>query len=126
MSAIAHTAKSKFYQALFKAMYLLAFNTFARIGEITSTSSNSVKNIIQFYDVDIINTDSSPSEITVTFRHCKHSKGKPHVISFLMVTRTFHPFKLIWNTLLTEVGIQVRFLPCQTDSPCHVPYLTTN
>lgn len=82
VSAIAHTAKSTFYQALFKAMYLFAFNTFARIGEITSTSANSVRNIIQFHDVDIINTDNSPTSITVTFRHYKHSKGKPHVISF--------------------------------------------
>lgn len=82
VSAIAHTAKSTLYQALFKAMYLFAFNTFARIGEITSTLSNSVKKIIQFHDVDIINTDSSPSSIIVTFRHYKHSKGKPYEISF--------------------------------------------
>ena len=48
-------------------MYLLAFNAFARIGEITVKNSES--KVLQMSDINISSVDGKPDSVAVTFRH---------------------------------------------------------
>ena len=61
-------------------MFLFAFNTFARVGEITLSSDKSLKNLVKIEDVQIVYLGEVPYKISLTFRNFKHSKGQPHVI----------------------------------------------
>lgn len=66
---------------LFQAMYLLAFNAFARIGEVTVKNSKS--KVLQMSDIDISSVDGKPDSVAVTFRHYKHNlPSSPYTISF--------------------------------------------
>ena len=70
-----------FYSSLFKAMYLFAFCTFARIGELTGHEATAY-HVIQFGDVSF-NGSSMHQTVTVTFRKYKlNTTGTPHMISF--------------------------------------------
>ena len=61
-------------------MFLFAFNTFARVGEIALTTDTCFKNLVLVEDVKIIYLGTVPSMVSVTFRHFKHSKGQPHIL----------------------------------------------
>ena len=61
-------------------MFLFAFNTFARIGEIALTSRDCLKSLVSIEDIQIIYTKKTPCRVSGTFRNFKHSKGKPHVL----------------------------------------------
>lgn len=81
IDALPHTSANVFESSLFKAMYLFAFYTFARIGELTGHDATAY-HVIQFGDVSF--SGSSPHQsATVTFRKYKHNTtGIPHMISF--------------------------------------------
>ena len=82
VAALEHVAQSIFHRMLFTAMFLFAFNTFARVGEITLSNHKYIKNVVKIEDVQIIYFGNVPCKISATFRHFKHSKGRPHVIEF--------------------------------------------
>ena len=76
--SVNHTTEGLYDQCLYKAMFLFAFNTFARIGELTSPGNN----VLQFQDVEFGGEKQNQS-VTVTFHNFKHNLcGKPHKISF--------------------------------------------
>ena len=56
---------------LFRAMFLLAFIAFARIGEITVKEPEA--KVLQLSDINITSTDGRPDSVSVTFRHYKHN-----------------------------------------------------
>jgi hypothetical protein len=78
VSSLPHTTSSLFQTKLYKAMFLLAFHAFLRVGEITadtgSRQNNLLLNQIQFesYPVD---------KVVVDFKHFKHSNGKSYRLS---------------------------------------------
>ena len=76
VASLQHVSLSYFRQHLFTAMFLFAFNTFARVGEIALT------NLVLVEDIKIIYVGTVPSRVSVTFRHFKHSKGQPHILEF--------------------------------------------
>lgn len=72
---------SVYDRVLFQAMYLLAFNAFARIGEITVQHSKS--RVLQISDIEISYLNSKPHLVSVTFRYFKHNlTSSPYTISF--------------------------------------------
>ena len=64
---------------LFRAMFLLAFIAFARIGEITVKKPEA--KVLQLSDINITSTDGRPDSVSVTFRHYKHNLTSPHTIT---------------------------------------------
>ena len=76
--SVNHTFEGLYDQCLYKAMFLFAFNTFARIGEFTYPGNN----VLQFQDVEFGGEKQNQS-VMVTFNNFKHNMcGKPHNISF--------------------------------------------
>ena len=68
-------------KCLLRAMFLLAFNAFARIGEITVKDNTS--KVLQLCDVSISSVNSAPSSVSVTFRYFKHNlSSNPYTITF--------------------------------------------
>ena len=62
-------------------MFLLAFNAFARIWEITITNNST--NVLQLADISISSINGHHSCVAVTFHHFKHNlSGPPHTITF--------------------------------------------
>lgn len=78
--SLQHTAENNYDRCLYKAMFLFAFNTFARIGEIALTSKTD--HVLQIHDVEF-HSNAQNQFVMVTFRKFKHNlTGVPHKISF--------------------------------------------
>ncbi|PJE77718.1 hypothetical protein CI610_03353 [invertebrate metagenome] len=67
--SLPHIASSHYQACMLKAMYLLAFHAFLRVGEITINKSTS--HVLQFDDAKIILAGSRPSTLELTFRSFK-------------------------------------------------------
>ena len=81
LASLRWVTTSVYDRFLFQAMYLLAFNAFARIGEITVKNSES--KVLQISDINISYADGKPHTVSVTFRHYKHNlTSSPYTISF--------------------------------------------
>ena len=77
VESLVHTTEGEYDRYLYTAMFLFAFNTFARIGELTSSL-----NALQLHDIEFQGRGFGQS-VTVTFRNFKHNlTGRPHSISF--------------------------------------------
>ena len=70
VNSLSHTVSVHFHRILFKAMYLLAFHAFLRIGELTSSGTS--KHFLLREHV-IVEKDG----IQIVFHHFKHSTGQP-------------------------------------------------
>ena len=81
VDAVQHAAANIFEITLFGAMFLFAFYTFARIGELT-IQNNSKNQVLQFQDISFGGTSTNQT-VTVTFKTYKHNTtGTAHMISF--------------------------------------------
>ena len=67
LESLQHVTQTYFYRLLFSAMFLFAFNTFARIGGIALTSRDCLRNLVSIEDIQIIYTDETPCQVSVTF-----------------------------------------------------------
>ncbi|XP_061190816.1 uncharacterized protein LOC133198909 isoform X1 [Saccostrea echinata] len=74
-----HFCTSSFYEkCLFKAMFLLAFHAFLRIGEITSTTKSST--VLPLTAIQLEKSPNArPKEMILTLTNFKHHQGKPPV-----------------------------------------------
>ena len=83
VAALSHIILSVYEMTLFRAMFFLTFNAYARIGQITTTNTFSLSTVLQYANVTIQWKCGQPSKVSVTFRHFKHNlSSSPHVISF--------------------------------------------
>ena len=82
VESLMHVSQTHYHRLLFTAMFLFAFHTFARVGEITSTPGKSSNHVVLIEDIDIIYIGGSQCKVSVTFKNFKHSKGKPHVLVY--------------------------------------------
>lgn len=73
VNSLQFTTKSDFLRKLFKAMFVLAFCAFLRIGEITKTSS-PVQHFLLFSNVTLGSLHNK-NFIDITIPHFKHSKS---------------------------------------------------
>ena len=79
--SLQYTTTCRYDYVLFRAMYLFAFETFARIGEITSNHPKA-PSVVQFSDVSMF-AEQGRQQVEVTFRQFKHNLMKrPHRIIF--------------------------------------------
>lgn len=75
-------ARTYFHSCLFRAMFLFAFSTFARCGELALARAYQQHQLVQFQDVNVNYVGAKAISVSVTFRYFKHSYGKPHHITF--------------------------------------------
>ena len=80
ISALNHTCSNPYYQAMYKAMFSIAFYGFLRVGEITKNLGNNSSHCLQVSDIHQ-NTDG----FSITFRSYKHSV--PGTVSKICVAR---------------------------------------
>ena len=73
---------SGYHKTLFQALFLFAFFTYARIGELTVTHKH-LPSVVSLKDIVFLSNKKGIREVKVTFRHFKHNlSGFPHFISF--------------------------------------------
>ncbi|XP_062604850.1 uncharacterized protein LOC134266650 [Saccostrea cucullata] len=75
---------SAYLCSMLKAMYLLAFHAFLRVGEITVSSSTNVKNVLNLVNVKLVSDKLNSSEsLEITMDNFKHSAGK-HIPTLIL------------------------------------------
>ena len=93
-------------------MFLFAFSTYARIGELAYTSSHA--SILQLDDVTFMASGKQVHEVKVCFRHFKHNlMGLPHFISYEQVTHKHCPVRALLEYLKFR-GSKAKPLFCDT------------
>ena len=81
LNALDHTVSVFLNRLLLKALFLLAFNAFLRLGEITVKSNQAVKNVIQRSDVSFEVENGILKSVTITLKHYKtNTNNTPFVI----------------------------------------------
>lgn len=71
--AIPVILNSNYEQCMFKAMFLFAFSTFARIGELVAVRDIPQEHILQLSDVSLTSVQGEIKEAVVSFRKFKHN-----------------------------------------------------
>ncbi|KAK3088509.1 hypothetical protein FSP39_020005 [Pinctada imbricata] len=118
--------KSMFSRVLVKAMYLLAFHAFLRIGEITGTKDNH-GNCIRKENVKILSSpDEQNKHIELTFSTFKHSAGK-HIPTIVIKENSIQnlcPVKAICDYCNLRDSKDGPFFKFMDDSPVSRQYFT--
>lgn len=80
LAALPTSVSSVYVAQLFKAMFLLAFRAFLRVGEITVSATTACNaNLLMLNDVAI---EPISQSVNVTFRHFKHKVGtEPFILA---------------------------------------------
>ena len=74
VQSLQHVSNSYFLRILFKAMYLLAFHAFLRIGEITAKSHSDGSATLNTNDVDFKYSLGTLQGVEIQFKNFKHCK----------------------------------------------------
>ena len=73
---------SIYQRRLYKAMFLLAFSAFLRIGEICPSKIADSNNVLQLSDCSFISKASTLESVTISISNCKHNTSRrPFLIS---------------------------------------------
>lgn len=80
LDSIPQALTDKYYQKLYAAIFLFAFSTFARIGELVCSSSEKVTDVIQLSDVFFAKENGAVIRATVCFKIYKHNSTGPSKI----------------------------------------------
>ena len=76
--SVQYTTDNMYDQCLYRAIFLFAFNAFARVGELTAQGNN----VLLLRDIEFQGDKLNPS-VTVTFTKFEHNViGRPHRINF--------------------------------------------
>lgn len=73
--ALPQTINNFLHRVIFSTMCILAFNGFLRIGEICVKSANNWSTVVQYNDVQLIDSSDGTLGLEITLRKYKHSKG---------------------------------------------------
>ena len=74
VNALDHTTSSPFVRALLRAMFILAFCAFLRVGEITKTGGNN-QHYLKFGNIRIGQDTPAQNHVEINIQHFKHSKS---------------------------------------------------
>ena len=102
VQSLSHTANSKFLSVLLKAMYLVAFHCFLRLGEFTSHTGKN-NHLLKVENVKFSYEHSSvPAGFELTINSYKHSQGKQHTMYVQSNTKNTDlcPVLALWKYLL--------------------------
>lgn len=84
VNSLPQCTQSFYQRTLFKAMFLLAFHAFLRVGEITSTTNNTLNlSAISFAHQQ----NGVPESMSLTMVDFKHHRGKPPVTFHLKANK---------------------------------------
>lgn len=111
VNALEHTTSSPFLRALLRAMFILAFCAFLRVGEITKTG-NANHHFLKFYDICVSQDVRVRKFIDVNIPHFKHSKS--HHTTLRLQENTSTPYLCPYQAV-------VRYLDLRKHSSCAEP-----
>lgn len=82
IQSLQHTTSSYFVRSLLKAMYLLAFYAFLRVGEFTNSITTLKRDdpILSVDDICFQYTNNVLSGVEIRFTHFKHSKNSAQTV----------------------------------------------
>lgn len=80
VSAVDKVLSQHFKVTLCRAMFLLAFHAFLRVGEMTTTQNKSSTQIIQVSDVSFSYTQGHVDSMTIIITHFKHNDLHPFTL----------------------------------------------
>ena len=102
IESLSHTGSSKFTSVMLKAMYLLAFNAFLRIGEITGPMPPKGNSLALGNIKFIFDRTNTPSAVEIHMSQLKHSSVK-HITVLLVQSNELPgnmcPVKDLWDYL---------------------------
>ena len=99
IDSIPHVTQSLYESCLFRSMYILMFNAFLRIGEVTNSQNN-----LQFHDVSV-----SKSGIVIKFSKFKHHLGPPILVNILPTGNKYCPVQILSSYLQLRGSVQGPF-----------------
>ena len=73
VESLVHTNSSAWQRTLFKAMFLVAFYGFFRLGELAIKGPSSVSVVLQYSDIQFLSLDSTVQKVKITISHYKHN-----------------------------------------------------
>lgn len=111
VNALEHTTSSPFLRALLRAMYILAFCAFLRVGEITKTG-NANHHFLKFYDICVSQDVRVRTFIDVNIPHSKYSKS--HHTTLQLQENTTTPYLCPYRAV-------VHYLDLRKHSSCSEP-----
>ncbi|CAC5395125.1 unnamed protein product [Mytilus coruscus] len=83
LHSITLVIKCTYDQVLFKAIFLFAFSTFSRVGELVTTKNAPNDNVLLLHDVSLSYVQGKAAEVQVCFRKFKRNvRGMPKTILF--------------------------------------------
>lgn len=74
VNALDHTTSSPFIRALLRAMFILAFCAFLRVGEITKTGGTN-QHYLKFGNIRLGQDTLAQNHVEINIQHFKHSKS---------------------------------------------------
>lgn len=103
LNATSHVVSNRFHQSLLRAMFLLAFHAFLRIGEITTRRPTDSDKVLQSHDVSWQRDHGSVTGISVSMTLYKHSNMHPKTIFIPVTNGPFCPVASL-SAYLTRSG----------------------
>ena len=80
IASLKYTCSSNFLQTMLKAMYLIAFHAFLRVGEFTCSNAKKTGHTLCVEDILFSYRLGDISGLEITFKSYKHSKGKQQTV----------------------------------------------
>ena len=98
--ALACTVRSYYDKKLFRAVIVLAFYAFARVGELTIRNKEERDTILQFSDLSFGSKLRYEVVAQITFRRFKHNiTGREHTITLMSSSNRLSPVRVLQEYL---------------------------
>lgn len=107
VNALEHTTSSPFLRALLRAMFILAFCAFLRVGEITKTG-NANQHFLKFGDICVSQDVRVRQFIDVNIPHFKHSKS--HHTTLRLQENTSPPYLCPYQAVVRYLDLRKHAL----------------
>jgi hypothetical protein len=118
---------NNFTKTLLKAVFLLAFNSFLRLGEILVRSPKEAGSVIQKQDVSFTYCNRRPQSITMVIRHYKSIKNNQPVTITIEANHNnlqLCPVRAVHSHLENHSRVDVLLFLCIGGTPVTHSYVT--
>jgi hypothetical protein len=118
---------NNFTKTLLKAVFLLAFNSFLRLGEILVRSPKEAGSVIQKQDVSFTYCNRRPQSITLVIRHYKSIKNNQPVTITIEANHNnlqLCPVRAVHSHLENHSRVDVLLFLCIGGTPVTHSYVT--
>lgn len=123
LSSLPRVVDTSFEITLYKAMFLLAFYALLHIGEMATTRFGKA-NILQFHNIEILQTNSQVSGIRIHSQHHKHAKSVPAPLEIQSQETTNCPVQALLNYIQLRGNMAGPLFLAESKSPISAAQFT--